>query len=92
MDKMVSLIGRGKWVVLVTALVACGGSDPQGGGRDTEQSACPNDFAVCRASAQSLTFCIGGDCACELATHPGENTPVSCHTGEPDGSYYGIAH
>lgn len=58
---------------------------------EPQAEVCSDEFAACRSSAQSLTVCIAGDCACMPATHEGENTPVSCRTGEPDGTSYGIA-
>jgi len=149
MNKMMSLMGRGKWVILVAALVGCGGIDanpgesgaagaapanghcvaappsigchsrvtflcdaavpaPQASGCEATASdtgnatglewccepqaeVCSEEFSACRVTAQSLTVCISGDCACSPPTHSGENTPTSCRTGEADGTFYGIA-
>ena len=149
MNKMANLMGRGKWVFLVAALVGCGGIEanpgengsagsspvadhcvagppsigchsrvtflcdtampaPQASGcastaSDTgsatglewccepQAEVCSEEFSACRVTAQSLTVCISGDCSCVLPTHSGENAPTSCHTGESDGTSYGIA-
>lgn len=72
-----------KLLVLVTflalALGACAGHD--------SEPAAPVDpcaaFDACAAVAGSSVTCINGDCACMVPTHPGENTPVSCHVGAP---------
>jgi hypothetical protein len=45
---------------------------------------CSPEFTACRANKEGRTLCINGNCSCLPPIHPGENTPVSCPTGEPD--------
>ena len=74
--------------LLVVGLLAAVLATACGGEVATEEEAkpeaCSAEFMACRADKASSTLCIDGNCACAPPTHPGQNSAVSCFTGEPD--------
>ena len=43
-------------------------------------------YRACAAVPASIVDCSAGSCWCMAPTHPGENSPIECHTGDPDQS------